>query len=330
MQSVDAIGTKRFDNKYTAHTVSILNLPAAIRNDEDHMLVVSISSSKFNKKNGGLERMIAGVDADGTRYNEISFCKELELLRDGGFSCEIPNDVDGGTETVELEVEYQGANADLLGLQQLSLLPDSFGATHPCKDCWFTPNCDCAHVVGDPDTCHFACCRGQGERTLEEQRANAKRLKTTKFRTIALREDAARDMGLSATKGTAVVEHTPGAHPIEDLLLDIMHIFFCGITPKELYQMVVKMVKLGHTTWALINARRKSVQAESGCHLSELVLPNTDGKKKKSLKFVINAATCMYWTVNRFVAPSSLPHLLPTALLTSLVFCAVLKCSSRC
>lgn len=279
--------------------------------------------------------MIGGVGPDGTVYDEISYRKELELLRDGAITVEIPDDINGGTETIELEVEYQGSDADLLGLQQLSRLPDSFTALHPCKDCWFTTGCDCAHAIEDPlhkTPCEIEGCRGCGARTLEEQQADLHRIDNTYFSSKAKREAACREAGVSATKTTSVIEQIPGAHPQEDLLYDIMHIFFCGITGRELYNMACKMVKAGYTTWADIDAMRKRVVAQSGCKLAALVLPKTDNKKKKSLAFVMNGATCMYWTVNRCLPPAvpTRPHHQSLALTLAHPVSAVSTCSSRC
>jgi hypothetical protein len=123
-QSVDAIGTKRFDNKWTAHTCTILNLPPAVRSGQDYQILLSVWGSKFAKKKGGITRMMAGVDKDGNEYTDHSFVRELALLRNGAVAIEIPDDQHGGTEVVELEVEYQGTCGDLLGLQMLSNLPE--------------------------------------------------------------------------------------------------------------------------------------------------------------------------------------------------------------
>ena len=317
-QSVNPLGTARFDNKYCAHVGSCLNLPASMRTDHEFLFLFGIWASKFATKEGGMARMISGIDADGNDTEEFTYRHELELLRDGAVVVNLPDDKVGGLRSWELEVEYQGSSADLLGCGQMGHTPESYSARHPCKDCMWHSSCWCAHA-SDSDRPrkgrqHADGCLGSDIRlrTLEAHNATLARLRTTRFKTKAARAEDFKNAGIS--KLFCAVEKLPGANVVDDLKSDIMHLFFCGISPKESYQMLEHFTSTGVFTWDQLNESRKRVTVGYRHTIPELFRPKTDGKTKKSIGMVMTAASCMHWVVNRCMALAlRRPHLLSIA-----------------
>jgi hypothetical protein len=80
-----------------------------------------------------------------------------------------------------LKVGSLGWACDMLGGAELGPWPEGFTAVYPCKNCWWTPSCPCAHLPGDEASrraslppedpehiAHVAHCRGNAPRTAEE------------------------------------------------------------------------------------------------------------------------------------------------------------------
>lgn len=146
---------------------------------------------------------------------------------------------------------------------------------------------------------HLPGCRGADivERNQEELDANISQLRATTFSSQVKRADALRSSGVG--KLHCAMDYIPGARATIDLKHDIMHLFFCGISPKESFQMLEHFTSNKVFTWAELNASRKKVKVANGHAIPELVRPKTDGKTKKSIGMVMTAATCMHWMVNR-------------------------------
>jgi hypothetical protein len=70
-------------HKYGVVLIRLLNYPIQIRNKQDKILVYNIYNTKFAKANGGVCRMVAGVDPDGSCYDEVCLRTELEALQRG-------------------------------------------------------------------------------------------------------------------------------------------------------------------------------------------------------------------------------------------------------
>ena len=271
------------------------------------MLLFGLWGSKFAKKNGSISRMMTSTDAEGVEHDEESFATELVALRDGQVKCFLPNDIVGGVDEWELEVEYQGSSADLLGCAQVGHFPESFVAAHCCKDCWWHSQCWCAHATSATlprkQQTHAPGCHGQdaGMRTPEEHSGNLQKLRSSTFTSKVKRADAYRAAGVG--KLYAALDYIPGARPTDDLKHDVMHLFFCGISPKESFQMLEYFTTTGVFTWDDLNVSRKHLKVESGHTIPELARPNTDGKAKKSIGMAMTAADCMHWVVNRCAEP---------------------------
>lgn len=164
-------------------------------------------------------------------YDEACLRKDLEILRDG-VKMEIPNDVEGGTMTVIVEVGVLGWAADLLGAHGLGPWPESFSARHCCRDCWWHSSCWCAHVLPGSREAkskrpHAEGCRG--ERVLRTDTELQKDLNEGRARTFKSKKaltDFLRDKGIS--KMHCALLYLPDSRPSSDLGADIQHIFLLG------------------------------------------------------------------------------------------------------
>jgi hypothetical protein len=63
VQTVNAIGTKRKDHKYSILLGRICNLPPHLRDEFDRLLLMAICNVKKLKGKGGVCRMFAGAHA---------------------------------------------------------------------------------------------------------------------------------------------------------------------------------------------------------------------------------------------------------------------------
>ena len=235
---MNAIGTRRKDHKYGVVLIRLLNLPLQIRNRLDKLLLFGIYNVKWAKAHGGVLRMVCGVNEDGSA-DDADINMRTDLLRLlAGVPMSIPDDVNGGMMPIVLEVHHVGWLADLLGAGGLSHFPESFGARHPCKDCWWHSSCWCAHVLPDSQEArskraHAEGCRGVAivPRTSEEVLAKVEAIRSTTFASKQARSDAMRNAGVGKVR--CVLEHQPGAKIDEDLSSDIMHQFLQGLTRHE-------------------------------------------------------------------------------------------------
>ena len=90
--------------------------------------------------------MLTGVDgSSGQVYHEVTLRSELLLLAQG-IPLVIPDDINGGLVEIDFEVHWLGLCGDLLGHAEFGPWPECFQSQHPCYDCMWHRNCDCAFL----------------------------------------------------------------------------------------------------------------------------------------------------------------------------------------
>ena len=304
-------------HKYGIVSGRFLNLPKESRNADVNKLLLGIYQCDFAKKNGGVARMLAGIGPDGTQYDEVCLRTELEQLKEG-IPVDIPDDINGGTMSIILEVHLLGWLADLLGAGGLGPYPESFSATHPCRDCWWHTSCWCAHVAfGSLDVHrkepHAPGCRMTGEvlacepcveRDEGEMLSLMSSLRAGSYSTKAQLADAMRCRGVNKLR--SAIEYLPGSKVTEDVLADIMHLFFTGPTPQEAYHILEHLTKVvDGLTWDKYATARKAFNERlpKAHQLPGIVRPVTDGKAKTSLAMVWTADEAMRFAANGCVLP---------------------------
>ena len=285
------------------------NLPVQIRTRRDKLLLFGIWNTKFAKKtNGGILRMLCGMNEDGDRVSEVCMRTELEMLR-RGVEMDIPNDITGGKDNVIVEAHITGWLADLLGVHTLGPWPESFKAQHCCRDCWWSTGCWCSHLPpGDREFAsknrpHTNGCRGVSDpddmlRLPEELEQDIQMLKTTKFRTKQLAKDARRD------KGIAKLRHTLGdlRNKTSDAAADVSHLLLLGCSRHEIFWMLEDMTKGKDPvfTYEQLNEQRKGMNPclPASHKIRSIERPRTDGKAKHTVNMNMSAAEVMHFAMN--------------------------------
>ena len=323
-QAVNPIGSKRKDHKYGVLLGRIINFPKHLRDAFDSLLLLGLYNVKHAKRAGGVCRMLAGVHQEtGEKYDEFSFARELDQLR-VGHPIEIPDDVNGGTMTVLLEVHFIGLCADLLGAAGCGPWTECFRAQHPCLDCWWHSSCFCAYLPANSSEArrkgaHHADCKRLAPRTDEETLRIISTIKDTQFSSKAARATAMRQGGVY--KLHSALQYIAGARLSEDARKDIMHLLLRGITAHELLWIIDAFVKVrcnvrcntrcnssnntcclkqdGEFTWDELNDMRKKLTLLKGHKIPELYAPKSDGKAMSSKSICLNGSGVLHTAVNR-------------------------------
>lgn len=82
--------------------------------------------------------------------------------------------------------------------------------------------------------------------------------------------------------------------PVYDFPGDIMHIFLCGITRKELAWLIDICIKDGHFTYDQLNARIKLINLPYGKRVPSIKAP-AEGKTRREMNLDMTAAETMYF-----------------------------------
>ena len=88
--------------------------------------------------------------------------------------------------------------------------------------------------------------------------------------------------------------YLPYANPILDAPGDIMHLFLCGFTRKELAWLIDIFLKAGYFTWDQLNARIQMIDLPHGKRIPKLQAPTT-AKKRRDLSLALSASETMYF-----------------------------------
>ena len=91
LTTVNPIGTKRGDHKYTTCLAGVINLPQMVRYSTDYILLLAIVVSKIQKVNGGMAWVLCGVNSEGEQTIGSTYAEEMREL-ESGIEIDIPDD----------------------------------------------------------------------------------------------------------------------------------------------------------------------------------------------------------------------------------------------
>ena len=179
--------------------------------------------------------------------------------------------------------------ADYLASQASGPWVESTSALHPCHECHWKTNhggrLDRPLALGKP-------------RTLAELTAVLKPLRVLKLSGktgIATAVKAKmQEMGINKLFYALDPEYIPYADAVRDAPGDIMHLFLCGFTKKEMAWLIDIFVKARYFTWDQLNARVKLIALPHGKRISKL-MAQTKQKKRRDLCLDLTASETMYF-----------------------------------
>ena len=267
--SVNGMGPKAKQNKWDITLASIVNLPIRLRHYFDHLLLLAIFQHVWGVANGGVAKVLCGVDEEGNDLVTASDCltlrSEIRASRERKITITLPDDCDPGNEegvTMTLIIYVGMISLDWLANGAFGPFAEAVSANLPCFKCRWTDTCGCAWIARSEqrnDTLlHTSTCQQRRSRThnetlqvIREMRAmNETDLKKAKtkhgiFSTVFASEYLLDDI-------------------IKDATVDVMHVFLAsGLVPYVLSWLFDVMipdeftwVKLDYSITAY-NAHRK-------------------------------------------------------------------------
>ena len=100
--SVGSLSTKAKYNKWEVVLCSLLNLPLYLRHYFDHILLLALAQTKWLSKNGGITRILCGVDEQGqdieTEEDSINLRSEVDASQERKVTITLPDDDNPGSE----------------------------------------------------------------------------------------------------------------------------------------------------------------------------------------------------------------------------------------
>ena len=258
---LDGLSQRARHHKYGVFLAALVNLPLHMRHYNDHILLLALYLARYAKQNSCLTRMLTGIGADGAKYEDQTNLRiELKLGEHHSPIIELPDDdKPGETKSWRLRIFLLLVSLDWLASGDFGPFAGSVSAKRPCPKCMWTPKCPCAWLSSrDPrrkTIKHSQDCKGCKPRThegvmkvvgelrhLESQprckgKAQEMRTATGIFSSHFASEGLLRDV-------------------VHDCTMDVMHIFFCGIT-RYLLSWVTDVIIPRDTTWEAVNANKR-------------------------------------------------------------------------
>ena len=238
--STDGMGAKAKENKWEVVLVALLNLPLHMRHYFDHILLVALCQYQWATRNGGVARILCGVDDSGTelkaKSDVLNLRSEVRATQEGKVKILLPDDENpSNTDGIEfvLRLGISLISLDWLANGAFGPFAEAVSANRPCFKCLWTDKCGCAWIARsdkrNESIVHHALCRQRRLRThdetmqvVREMRAMAPtQLKTAQtehgiFSTVFASEYLLNDI-------------------VKDATIDIMHIFLSsGMIPYHL------------------------------------------------------------------------------------------------
>ena len=101
-------------------------------------------------------------------------------------------------------------------------------------------------------------------------------------------------MGINKLQYALNPAYLPNSDVISDLPGDIMHIFLCGLTKKELAWLIDFCIRGGYFTYDQLNERIKEIQLPYGKRIPLIKAP-AEKKTRRDLNLDMTAAETMYF-----------------------------------
>ena len=291
-----------------------------------YLLLLAIYQVKWTKEHGGKLRVLCGSSeedgsATGDMFNLSNELAELEK----GVEIELPDDTRGGTCKVTLIVHLLLLTADTLAAGALGPTPESTSGLRPCRDCLWLPRCQCSKLSAEQqqalDTLeHDELCCGTAPRTHEQLALDLGIARCWTQSKTALKKFMS-EAGLG--KRYFITEYLCGMDNLDDLPVDIMHLFLCGISRYELCWLFDFLIPQ-YTTWDKVNEECKRFRAKNKRKMPYLFRPKGDGSRG-SVSMTLTALETMDFALARCAARRrtlAITTMVTTAvLLTLFVFC---------
>ena len=298
---IDGLSQKARVHKYGAFTACMVNLPLRIRHYADHILLLALYNSRYAKANGGLSRMLTGIGADGTQYDDsCTFAGEL-ALGERSPMIHLPNDADPDGEPVikRLRLFFLLVSLDWLASGDFGPFAGSVSARRPCGKCYWFGGCPCSHLPhSDPRLKtmeHHEHCRRVQPRTSSEVMKTVCELRelAKRSRTKTRRADLSTATGIFSA-------HFASEHLLRDVVadttIDVMHVFFCGLT-RYLFSWVTDELIPRDFSWAELNAKSRKYPYKRGVRVP--TLERSKGDTRASCSTHLNAAEMMAFALAR-------------------------------
>ena len=180
-------------------------------------------------------------------------------------------------------------SADWLGSQAVGPWTEGTSSIHCCHECHWETNhggqLDRPTTLGRP-------------RTLIELQTALLLIRDLKgqYGTVGLIRKMMQDMGINKLHYALDPKFIPYADPIFDLPGDIMHIFLCGFTRKELAWLIDIFVKAKYFTLEQLNVRLKSLRLPKGKRIPALKAASTN-KTRREMSLDLSASETMYFAL---------------------------------
>jgi len=181
--------------------------------------------------------------------------------------------------------------ADYLASQASGPWVESTSALHPCHECHWETNH--GGRLDRPLTPGRARTMAELNTLLDYLRA-LKSSRRTAVGGAAAVVKKMQEMGINKLYYALDPAYLPYANPILDAPGDIMHLFLCGFTRKELAWLIDIFLKAGYFTWDQLNARIQMIDLPHGKRIPKFVAP-TVSKKRRDLSLDLSASETMYF-----------------------------------
>ena len=180
--------------------------------------------------------------------------------------------------------------ADYLASQASGPWVESTSAAHPCHEChWVTNH---GGKLDRPLTPGPARTIAELDELIDYLR-DIKSSRRTGV-TLAAVTKLMKEMGINKLYYALDPAYIPHANPILDAPGDIMHIFLCGLTRKELAWLIDIFIKAGYFTWDQLNKRIQMIDLPHGKRIPKLFAP-TVAKKRRDMNLDLSASETMYF-----------------------------------
>lgn len=291
------------EHKYGAVLGALVNLPLHLRHFFDFILLIALYRSKWAKDNGGLVRLLTGMSSTGEVHGDgLTLAAEVQLgLTGHGTQISLPSDIPGGDDcSWNLRVFFLLFSLDWLAHGDFGPFAASVSAKRPCFKCEWTADCPCAYssARAAAKVTHSAACRGRTPRTHAHVMRVVHEMRLWRGSAAELAAKKT-DTGIFATH--FVSEHLL-ADVVRDAVVDIMHIFLCGVSRYLLSFLTDILIPL-EFSWVQLQAAARSHRYKRGVKppVPEPRVKSSGPKKSRATK--MNAADTMHFTLSRSLPP---------------------------
>lgn len=299
--SVGSLSTKAKYNKWEVVLCSLLNLPLYLRHYFDHILLLALAQTKWLSKNGGITRILCGVDEQGqaieTEEDSINLRSEVDASQERKVTITLPDDDNPGSEFGKewtLVIYIHLISLDWLANGGFGPYAESVSANRPCFKCMWTEKCACAWIARtDP----------RNATIVHSQMCRRKEVRTHQGTLAVVQEMLALGAVASKLKGTQEgIFSTVFASKyllkdiVKDSTIDIMHIFFAsGVVPYTLSWLTDILIPFLFS-WDQLNAAIKLYRSKhKNTYIPKLAKSGTT--LRSSAKLALTASEGMAFTL---------------------------------